>query len=129
MNAGRQVRMTSLALVILAAGCNDNDSEMAAAPLAMTITTPTSQPTFVTTNAEVTIGGTLSGMQIDDLFPGANGRVDNLDTGGSATIRIEGLGAWRTTSPMPLTFGTNRIHAFLDVRSGFADDSIVITRN
>ena len=132
MNATQRRKGASLAVafcVLFAVGCDDDDAGMTVEPLVMTITGPTSQPAFVTTQSELHVAGNITGLQPADFFPFGNGGVENGATGRSFSITVQGSGAWQTVSPVPLAFGDNNIHAFLDVASGFAEDSLVITRN
>jgi len=132
MNAAQRRKSATLVFascVLLAAGCKGGDDEMTVEPLVMTITSPTSQPAFMTTQSELYVGGTVTGLQVGDFLPFGSGGIQNLATGRTLSITVQGSGAWRTVSPVPLAVGANTIHAFVDVASGFAEDSLVITRN
>jgi hypothetical protein len=131
MNAAQRRKAASLALascVLLAAGCEGDDGETTVEPLVMTITTPTSQSAFTTTQSELYVGGRVTGLQPTDFLPFGGGGVENGATG-SVSITVQGSGVWRTVSSVQLALGNNNIHAFVDVASGFAEDSLAVTRN
>ncbi len=130
MKTGRWRMALLLVLLLLETErCRGTNDTSAPAPLVMTITMPTSQAIYSTDDPVVAIGGTIAGMQPADLLPFGNGGVRNETTEQTVSITIQGSGAWHTEPPISLTFGSNLIHAYIDVLSGFSEDGLTITRN
>jgi hypothetical protein len=131
MNVAERSRGAVVAFGLLAlvcSSCKDSD-DGAAEPLVMTITSPTSGATFATTDSELVVGGTITGIQPLDFLPGGVARVENGATGRFYALDLGDNGTWRTRDPVGLLPGTNPIHAYVDVASGFSEDFLTITSN
>jgi hypothetical protein len=130
MRGQATLRLTGVPItVLLIAGTNCGDSaQEVVEPREMTITSPTSESTFATTATELHVGGTITGLEAADFLPFQTGAVVNETNGDLSNIRLQGDGTWRTTVPVTLSSGDNRIHAFADLASGGRSDFLTITR-
>lgn len=124
------MRTRSVPCVLLCLlGCSSGNDPVVREPLAMTITFPTSEETYTTNLSDVTVGGTLTGLDLADWFPFGNvAGVLNETNEALVGIRITGTN-WQSEVPIPLAVGENRITAYGHFKSGDVSDEIVITRH